>query len=65
MPNKRINDLKDSTMRQAGQEWQDALGIDDMTTREWDEAVYMQHDLGYSDDETREEILKSRRKTFF
>lgn len=62
MPNKRINDLKDTTMRESGKEWQNALGISDMTTREWDEAVYMQHDLGYSDEQTRTEILKSRNK---
>ncbi len=61
MPNKRVDDLKNDTDRQAGQEWQQALNVKDLTTREWNEAAYQQS-MGYSDDEIRENILKSRKK---
>ena len=58
MPNKKIDDLKDPIDRDAGQQWQRAIGISDLTTRE---LQYICDNLqGKTDGEIREIILKRR-----
>lgn len=58
MPVKKVDDLKDPEERRAGQEWQQALGIPNLTTRELD---YICDNLqGRSDDEIRQAILDRR-----
>lgn len=61
MPNKRVDNLKNETDRQAGQEWQRALNVENLTSREWNEAAY-QKSMGRSDSQIRDSILKSRKK---
>jgi len=58
MPVKKVDDLKDPEERRAGQQWQQALGVLDLTTRELD---YICDRLqGSSDDEIRQVILDRR-----
>lgn len=64
MPNKRVDDLKNKTDREAGQQWQSALGLENLATREWNEAAY-QGARGASDEEIRQSILDSRNRKFF
>ncbi|WP_152571114.1 hypothetical protein [Massilia sp. LC238] len=58
MPVKKVDDLKDSEERRAGQQWQQALGIPDLTTRELD-YIGDRHQ-GSSDHEIRQAILDRR-----
>lgn len=61
MPNKDIDKLKDAGSRAAAQQWRNSLGLDRMTTNEWNRAAY-EASRGKSDDEIREIILRDRRK---
>jgi len=58
MPNKKVNDLK--VKSQAAQDWQEALNIRDLTTREWDYAASLAAN-GKSFEEIRKVILQSRK----
>ena len=59
MPVKKVDNLKNTEDRRAGQEWQKALGLSDLTTRELD---YVCDNLqGKSDDEIRQIILNMRK----
>lgn len=58
MPVKKVDNLKDAEERRAGQQWQQALGISDLTTRELD-YIGDRHQ-GSSDDEIRQAILDRR-----
>lgn len=62
MPNKLVNNLKNPILRQTGQEWQEEIGIYDLTTNEVDEIVDLKLQGGLSNNEAREEILKRRRQ---
>ncbi|CAF1802833.1 hypothetical protein NRS6141_00772 [Bacillus subtilis] len=61
MPNKNVDDLKHEGSRWAAQQWKDALGLDKMTTREWNHAADRAAN-GDSDQTIRKSILDSRRK---
>ncbi|MHB9145810.1 MAG: hypothetical protein ACYC5Y_10810 [Symbiobacteriia bacterium] len=41
MPNKKVDDVKNPALRQAGQDWQRSLGVKNLTTREQDQAADM------------------------
>jgi hypothetical protein len=58
MPVKKVDGLKDPEERRAGQQWQKALGIPDLTTRELD--YICDRHQGNSDDEIRQAILDRR-----
>ena len=58
MPNKKVNDLKEKS--QAAQDWQSALKIKDLTTREWDDAATMAAG-GKSFEEIRKAIKRDRK----
>jgi hypothetical protein len=58
MPVKKVDNLKDPIDRKAGQEWQQSLGISDLTTRELD--YLCDRHQGSSDEEMRQAILKLR-----
>lgn len=60
MPNKKVDDLKNSGSRAAAQEWQSALGVKNLTTREWDNAAFLAS-KGKSNTEIKKEILKDRK----
>ena len=62
MPIKRVDDLIDPGLRIAGQEWQKRLGVRNLTTREWDNAVEMASE-GKTYNEIAQQIRKHRRKT--
>jgi hypothetical protein len=59
MPNKYVDYLKDDTDRLCGQMWQNALDIEDMTTREWNTAAELAS-KGYDYDDIKVSILESR-----
>lgn len=61
MPNKRVDNLKNETDRHAGQEWQQALNVKNLTTNEWNYAA-SEASMGKSDDEIRASILEHRRR---
>jgi hypothetical protein len=61
MPNKRVDNLIDKGLRYAAQQWQECLGIKNMTTNEWDMCGYLAS-LGHSNDEIRGKILEDRKK---
>jgi len=58
MPVKKVDDLKDPEERRAGQQWQNVLGIPDLTTRELD--YICDRHQGNSDHEIRQAILDRR-----
>lgn len=60
MPNKKVDALKDPGSRAAGQEWQSALGVKNLTTREWDNAAFLASQ-GKEHAEIKKEILKDRK----
>ncbi len=60
MPNKRIDNLKDEGMRSSGQEWQRDIGVNNMTTNEWDYAVDRAMS-GASNQQIKSEILRNRK----
>ena len=58
MPNKKVDDLKNDAERAAGQEWQKALDVPNLTTRELD---YMaDKHQGSTLEETRQAVLDKR-----
>ena len=60
MPNKKVDDLKNAGSRVAAQEWQSALGVKNLTTREWDNASFLASQ-GKGHAEIKKEILKDRK----
>lgn len=60
MPIKKVDEVKDPGLRAAGQEWQEALDLSNLTTRELDNAAEMKSQ-GMSDSEIREQILQDRK----
>jgi hypothetical protein len=58
MPVKKVDNLKDPIEREAGQRWQQALGVPDLTTRELD--YICDYHQGSTDEEIRKAILKRR-----
>lgn len=63
MPIKKVDDLKDSGMKKAGQSWQELLGVNDLTTKEWSAcSEYAIEGDGHDADEVREFLHKMRKK---
>ena len=60
MPNKRVDDLRNKVDRESGQEWQKALGVKNLTTREWEYAGD-RGSRGASDSTIKKEILAQRK----
>lgn len=60
MPNKKVNNLKHPGSKAAAQEWQESLRLNDLTTREWDNASILAAE-GKNIEEIRTQILKDRR----
>lgn len=61
MPNKNIDNLKNSTDRHAASQWRDSLNLKSMTTREWNNAANLASQ-GKNDSEIKAQILKNRKK---
>lgn len=61
MPNKDVDNLKGSGDRAAAKEWKEALNLDRMTTREWNQAADMKAS-GADDDSISSKINEQRRK---
>ena len=60
MPNKLVKDVKDIALRAAGRDWQNLLGLRDLTTRELDNAAEMVAD-GKTYREAKKAIRAMRR----
>jgi hypothetical protein len=60
MPNKKVDDLKNAGSRAAAQQWQSALGVKNLTTREWDNAAFLASQ-GKSHNQIKKEILQDRK----
>ena len=61
MPNKKVDNLKDPTMKKCGQQWQKALNVPNLTTKEWNYAASLKAN-GVGDKSIRKEILNDRKK---
>lgn len=63
MPVKYVDNLKNPGSRAAGQEWQAALGIEKLTSSEWDYAAVLSRDKNGNirpDEEIARIILEER-----